>query len=144
MAIAIRFSQSLTVNHDHLRIVAGFMLVPLLTLAASVVAFRLSPEIEERYYKSSVSRLFLGDTGHALYTAAGANNALELERAAGFLYVNVNRASMVLGVSFLVILAAGIITGSRKRASAHTCWQRRCWRQGPRRASRCCSGSALP
>lgn len=98
---------NLVPNHQHLRILSYYLMVPMLVLAMSIMAFRISPELERTYYQSSLSRLFLGNVGANIYSGFDrtTNNALEVDRAAGILFVNVNRASMALGVAFLVIYA---------------------------------------
>lgn len=90
------------------------MLLPaVVAQALTTVIFRFNPSVEEGYYRSSFSRLFLGSGGQAMYTTDLTNNVLNPERAGGFLFVNLNRASMVMGVMLMAYLVYGWI--SRRR-----------------------------
>lgn len=81
--------------------------------AVSTIIFRFSPSTEESYYRSTLSTIFIGRTGQELYTTDLTNNVLNPDRAGGFLFTNLNRASMVMGVMLIAYLAYGWI--SRKR-----------------------------
>lgn len=86
-------------------------LAPLaLAQAGTTILFRLNPGAEDSYYQSGLGRFFLGEGSAALFTEAGWNNVRELDRAGGFLFVSVNRASLVMGVMFLVYFACWAFT----------------------------------
>ena len=93
-----------------------FSLSPLVVVEAlTVIAFRFNPSLERHYYLSSLSRFLLGSTGRDLYyTVDKANNVIDPERAGGILFVNCNRASMVMGV-FLMIYVAVWLWSRRNR-----------------------------
>lgn len=81
--------------------------------ALSTVVFRFAPAVEESYYRSSLSTLFIGRLGQDLYTTDAVNNVLNPDRAGGFLFVNLNRASMAMGVMLVAFVAYGYL--ARKR-----------------------------
>ncbi|WP_248240538.1 O-antigen ligase family protein [Microbacterium kunmingense] len=84
-----------------------------LAQAATTVLFRFVPTVEANYYASGLSRPFLGGAGQALTTEQGYNNVVALERAGGFLFVSVNRASLVMGIMLVTYLAYAAL--ARKR-----------------------------
>lgn len=90
------------------------LLAPIaLAQGLTTLVFRFIPAIESAYYSSSISKIFLGGAGEALSTETGRNNVVSLERAGGFLFVNVNRASMVMGIIMLAYCAYALL--SRKK-----------------------------
>lgn len=84
-----------------------------LAQAISTVVFRLSPPLEASYYQSGLASFFLADAGAALFTPLGANNVTELDRAGGMFFVNLNRASMVMGVLLLLYATYALLAHKR-------------------------------
>lgn len=91
----------------------GLMAPIALAQAATTILFRLSPSIEEAYYRSDISRLFIGSLGQQMYSTELTNNVLNPERAGGFLFVNLNRATMVMGIILIAYLVYGLCARRR-------------------------------
>lgn len=92
----------------------GAAFTPVVLIQAfSTVLFRFNPAIESSYYRSGLAPLFVGAKGQLLDTPLGANNVLNLERAGGVLFVNCNRATMVMGVFALFYLSYGLLSHKR-------------------------------
>ncbi|WP_162237671.1 O-antigen ligase family protein [Agreia sp. Leaf244] len=90
------------------------LLTPIaLAQALTTLVFRFIPTIESAYYSSSISKIFLGGAGQALSTDTGRNNVVSLVRAGGFLFVNVNRASMVMGIILLAYCAYALLSSKK-------------------------------
>lgn len=73
-----------------------------LVQAASTVLFRLRPDLEATYYGSGAALALLGPKTRQLTEGLIVNNVVYPEKAGGILFLNGNRASMVLGVTALV------------------------------------------
>lgn len=81
------------------------VIVPLLVVSVcSIILFRLFPNIELSYLRSSPAQFLIGPEAPQLFQGRP-NNVLLEERAAGLFFVNSNRASMVLGVHAMLFLA---------------------------------------
>ncbi|GAA3930681.1 O-antigen ligase family protein [Microbacterium soli] len=75
--------------------------------AVSTIVFRFSPTLEETYLRSAVASFLLGDDARLLYTTRP-NNVTDPLKAGGILFVNGNRASMVMAVLALLYLSLWI------------------------------------
>ncbi len=83
------------------------LLSPILAIQAiSTIVFRFAPLLESTYYASALSNLFLRDAGRG-------NNVIALDRAGGFLFTNVNRATLVMGIAVMLLLAYSTLARRR-------------------------------
>ena len=73
--------------------------------AATVVAFRLFPDLEAAYFRSPVFGWFVGHELAADFTTLFRNNALDPAKSGGLFFVNANVASLFLGVSAVALAA---------------------------------------
>ncbi|WP_156366381.1 O-antigen ligase family protein [Microbacterium sp. No. 7] len=81
------------------------VLAPLAILQSlATIIFRVNPAIEDSYFRSEFFHLLLGDDAAFLFTTR-TNNVTDPEKAGGLLFVNGNRASMVMAVWALMYLA---------------------------------------
>lgn len=85
----------------------------LIVQAASTVLFRLQPATEADYYASPRAIYFVGRGASLLNTDLGFNNVVDPERAGGFLFLNCNIASMVMGVAAMVYLSYAAVSRAR-------------------------------
>lgn len=120
LALAIVVAGGAAVQREELRSMAFAIAAVMVVMAVTVIAFRLSPELEAAYYRSSVSQIFLGTAGSDLFSGdvLTSNNAIEESRAAGFIGLNVNRSSMELGVAAVVLMAVSRSFGSKALRNA--------------------------
>ncbi|MFY9712621.1 MAG: O-antigen ligase family protein [Microbacterium sp.] len=72
--------------------------------SVSTIVFRFDIALEDRYLRSSVIGFLLGDEGRLLFTSM-ANNVVDPLKSGGLLFVNGNKASMVMAVWALVYLS---------------------------------------
>lgn len=85
--------------------------------ALSTAVFRMDSGVELRYYATAPARLLLGRASAALSSGEATNNVLDPAKAGGILFLNGNRASMVMGVTALVY-AMYAISRSHRGAAA--------------------------
>lgn len=75
--------------------------------ALSTIIFRFDPGLENRYHTSPLITWLLGDEGRLLFTTLR-NNVVDPLKAGGLLFVNGNKASMVMAVWALMYLSVCI------------------------------------
>lgn len=98
---------------DILRVTAYAMAPMAVAQAIATIVFRVSPQLEDRYLRSALADFLLGDEARLLFTTRP-NNVTDPLKAGGMLFVNGNRASMVMAAIALVYLALWI-----RRRSLH-------------------------
>lgn len=109
MLCAIAFAYGILSHEkaDVLRISAMAASPVLVVQSVTTVIFRVSPAIEEAYLRSPLAFILLRDDARLLYTTRP-NNVTDPLKAGGLLFVNGNRASLVMAVFALLYLSLWI------------------------------------
>lgn len=104
LLILVAHSVSRTSGTDLLRSTAYAMAPMAAVQSIATIVFRLSPRLEHEYLRSQLALFLLGDEARLLFTSRP-NNVTDPLKAGGLLFVNGNRASMVMAVIALTFLA---------------------------------------
>lgn len=88
-----------------------------LVSGASIVCFRILPQVEHAFFVSPAFGLFNGNDLAAHFFTTQRNNALDVAKSGGFFFVNANVAGLFSGASAFVALA-GCFTADRVRSRA--------------------------
>ena len=91
-------------SRDLLHAAAVAMVPVAVAQSVSTVVFRFDPDLEHRYFTSPLIVWLLGDEGRLLFSTLR-NNVVDPLKSGGFLFVNGNKASMVMAVWALMYLS---------------------------------------
>jgi hypothetical protein len=120
LAVALMLHGTLATARDTPQAIGATLrlLSPVVVIQAlSTIVFRFDTGTELQYYGSAPARLLLGEGGRGLVTGELTNNVLDPGKAGGVLFLNGNRASMVMGVAALVYLMFALTSRSRAAAA---------------------------